>query len=768
MRLLDTETGLFFEVSDPVDVPYAILSHTWDGPNHEQTYQQVCAIQASYQSPSTLRIILSYLGYVTVFMYPPSDLQPIDLPISHLLLYMLPRGRAHLPSIKSTAPLAHLCAHFALLVFACTQLVTTLAHHWAHSCVLTDPRLSRKIRDACACARADGHKYLWIDSCCIDKSSSAELSEAINAMYSWYEIAVICYAYLSDVPASSRGHSFKRSFHYSRWHTRGWTLQELLAPDVVIFLAADWTYLGTKASLAMHLEYRLDIPPLVLIKMVSVQDLCVAEVMSWAGGRETTREEDQAYCLMGLFGVHMPTLYGEGTRAFVRLQEAIRERRPGDASVFAWNYRPEIPGRLMDLEDYTRNPNVTEVSWRYRDRTGRRERRKVDFRSHFALHPANFVVGRGMSGLSPEEYADYLGSPQLVDSGWSLPSLHGAPSPVPYIPLKDLLPLGDEADTSTRPLSSLYLVPLPCTWRERSAKEPGSLVAIVCSDFRRSTELPTASNEPPMHPTHRGPAIVLEPIALHHKNWTKHGLLSSRLVLLTREDLARCRSSIHPDGVFLCDPHRKASHRFTRLLPPRDATRLPTGDAAQAVSVQLAGWTRALLQARGYTITPLEETVEAVPVGGDKDREMRLFGYKLVNEGAMPTLLVQHSLPHTVNLFQVAVKVRVGKLDETVTPVAAGAAAEDADGATSSPRVSWYKWETVVEGTGRAMDVNNLEFDRRERRIVFRTMLRRQGRNVYTLGIEFSVLTQERTSSGVVINIDAESEVSWAPSVEAE
>lgn len=77
MRLLDTETGLFFEVSDPVDVPYAILSHMWDGPNHEQTYQQVCAIQASYQRPSTLQIILSYLGYVAVFTYLPPELQPI-------------------------------------------------------------------------------------------------------------------------------------------------------------------------------------------------------------------------------------------------------------------------------------------------------------------------------------------------------------------------------------------------------------------------------------------------------------------------------------------------------------------------------------------------------------------------------------------------------------------------------------------------------------------------------------------------------------------
>ncbi|EIW53262.1 uncharacterized protein TRAVEDRAFT_82850, partial [Trametes versicolor FP-101664 SS1] len=252
MRLLDTRNGQFHEILNATDQPYAILSHTWDQ-DGEQSFEDLCKIQARYKHPGYVDIYLSYFGQA----------------------------------------------------------------------------------NACACARAEGHKYLWIDSCCLDKSSSAEMSEAINAMYRWYEVAVVCYAYLSDVHSTRRQKNMVGEFFLSQWHTRGWTLQELLAPDHVIFLSASWKYLGTKTSLASVLYRRLGIPPLVLTKFQPVKSVCVAMVMSWATSRVTTREEDRAYCLMGLFGVHMPTLYGEGNRAFVRLQEAIWERTP-DASVFAW------------------------------------------------------------------------------------------------------------------------------------------------------------------------------------------------------------------------------------------------------------------------------------------------------------------------------------------------------------------------------------------------------------------------------------------------
>ena len=200
-------------------------------------------------------------------------------------------------------------------------------------------------------AEERGHKWAWVDTCCIDKSSSADLSEAINSMFRYYALADVCYAYLADVPPLSRptpGRAaassatdsdaptlWLKAFRASAWHTRGWTLQELLAPRVVAFLARDWTPAGTKAGLAPLLESVTRVPVDVLTLERDVADVCVAARMSWAAGRRTTRVEDEAYALMGVFGVNMPTLYGEGRRAFYRLQEEIMKRST-DASLFAW------------------------------------------------------------------------------------------------------------------------------------------------------------------------------------------------------------------------------------------------------------------------------------------------------------------------------------------------------------------------------------------------------------------------------------------------
>jgi hypothetical protein len=182
----------------------------------------------------------------------------------------------------------------------------------------------------------------WIDSCCIDKTSSAELSESINSMFAWYKNAHVCYAYLSDVPGGNRdyetgGLSLYIALEQSRWFTRGWTLQELLAPDWVIVLANDWSELGTKASLATDLTAITGITHLF-----NFEEASVAQKMSWAARRKTTRLEDRAYSMMGLFNVNMPLLYGEGNRAFIRLQLEILSRID-DESIFAWsNPRPEV------------------------------------------------------------------------------------------------------------------------------------------------------------------------------------------------------------------------------------------------------------------------------------------------------------------------------------------------------------------------------------------------------------------------------------------
>ncbi|MCJ1392634.1 hypothetical protein MMC18_005504 [Xylographa bjoerkii] len=204
-----------------------------------------------------------------------------------------------------------------------------------------------KIKSCCARAFADGLDFVWIDTCCIDKTSSAELSEAINSMFEWYRGAQVCYAYLDDVPSSEDDHSADSSaFRKSRWFTRGWTLQELLAPEKMIFFCQDWNVIGTKYALAHEVSSITKINEQYLFNFETAS---VAARMSWASRRETTRPEDKAYSLMGIFKVNMPLLYGEGRKAFYKLQLQILDM-VDDESIFAWTgdtYRETYHGRLL-------------------------------------------------------------------------------------------------------------------------------------------------------------------------------------------------------------------------------------------------------------------------------------------------------------------------------------------------------------------------------------------------------------------------------------
>ncbi|KAH9910730.1 heterokaryon incompatibility protein-domain-containing protein [Epithele typhae] len=206
--------------------------------------------------------------------------------------------------------------------------------------------VSSKIREFCILAADHGYAYAWADTCCIDKSSSAELSEAINSMFRYYSLAGVCYAYLSDVEDTDVK-SDQRAFRNSRWHTRGWTLQELLAPLLLLFLSRDWEILGTKSELAEALERATGIPVSILRFEEEIRDVSVAQRMSWASERVTTRIEDEVYCLMGIFDVNMPMLYGEGRKAFQRLQEEIM-RTSTDTSMFAWG--------LLDIMGFRESP----------------------------------------------------------------------------------------------------------------------------------------------------------------------------------------------------------------------------------------------------------------------------------------------------------------------------------------------------------------------------------------------------------------------------
>ncbi|KAI6110359.1 heterokaryon incompatibility protein-domain-containing protein, partial [Pisolithus thermaeus] len=198
----------------------------------------------------------------------------------------------------------------------------------------------QKIIKSCEQAKQDGYKWMWIDTCCIDKRSSAELSEAINSMYRRYRNAQKCYVYLNDVVESifPTEQDFSR-FGKSNVVLSGWTLQELIAPTEVESFNNSWVSIGTKRDLTSSLEIITRIPEMVLKyeQVLRSTSRCpsVAHIMSWAAHRKTSRMEDRAYSLMGLFGVNMPMLYGEGSKAFQRLQREII-RTSSDYSIFAW------------------------------------------------------------------------------------------------------------------------------------------------------------------------------------------------------------------------------------------------------------------------------------------------------------------------------------------------------------------------------------------------------------------------------------------------
>ncbi|KAH7303331.1 heterokaryon incompatibility protein-domain-containing protein [Stachybotrys elegans] len=196
-----------------------------------------------------------------------------------------------------------------------------------------------KLDKCCAQALKDGLEFVWIDTCCIDKSSSAELSESINSMFSRYKNARFCYAFLNDVlpgDINDKASPCEESFRNSKWFTRGWTLQELLAPSNLRFYSHDWTHIGDKASSISLINNITGIYDAFLMN-ADLSRACIAERMSWASLRKVTRKEDIAYSLLGIFGINMPLLYGEGgENAFIRLQEELI-KSSNDESIFAWH-----------------------------------------------------------------------------------------------------------------------------------------------------------------------------------------------------------------------------------------------------------------------------------------------------------------------------------------------------------------------------------------------------------------------------------------------
>ena len=192
----------------------------------------------------------------------------------------------------------------------------------------------QKIIQTCRIAKSQGLDFTWIDTCCIDKSSSAELTEAINSMFQWYRNAEICCVHLEDLAPAAPINEMSKC----RWYTRGWCLQELLAPSKsrIRFYDANWNCRGSVLSLVHLVAEGSRIPLRVLTGESPLDEYSVAKRMSWAGKRKTTRIEDAAYSLLGIFDVNMPLIYGEGKKAFRRLQEEIVKRN-NDLTIFAWD-----------------------------------------------------------------------------------------------------------------------------------------------------------------------------------------------------------------------------------------------------------------------------------------------------------------------------------------------------------------------------------------------------------------------------------------------
>jgi hypothetical protein len=187
----------------------------------------------------------------------------------------------------------------------------------------------QKIRFCGEQATRDGLRYFWVDTCCINKTDAVELQKSINSMFRWYKNAAKCYVYLSDVSTleveKDSNLDLESALRTAKWFTRGWTLQELLAPSSVEFFSADYKRLGDKLSFE-RLIHEITGIPVEVLQGYDLMKFSADERVSWVAGRETKHEEDMAYSLLGIFGIFLPLIYGEGREnAFRRLREEVNK-----------------------------------------------------------------------------------------------------------------------------------------------------------------------------------------------------------------------------------------------------------------------------------------------------------------------------------------------------------------------------------------------------------------------------------------------------------
>ncbi|GAB7340481.1 hypothetical protein MBLNU457_6905t2 [Dothideomycetes sp. NU457] len=284
-----------------------------------------------------------------------------------------------------------------------------------------------KMFKACLVAKRLGFQWVWIDTCCIDKQSSAELQESINSMWTIYYESAVCLAYLNDLdtwlettPVADGDEAFDEAavvggprdtrLGESEWFKRGWTLQELLAPRKVVFLTSHWLEFGTRDSLSMEISCITKIPQAILQwkndtdREDAIRAYPIATRLSWAAGRQTKRSEDRAYSLLGLFGIHMPLLYGEGHNAFSRLQEEII-KTSGDATILLWK-------DAAFLKPHEPSEN--------------RERIRAESRVLDGVK-SNTLPRMGLFAQSPAEFDNMFAAPEnifeMVEHSWAMTNL---------------------------------------------------------------------------------------------------------------------------------------------------------------------------------------------------------------------------------------------------------------------------------------------------------------------------------------------------------
>ncbi|KAI0827289.1 hypothetical protein BC628DRAFT_164788 [Trametes gibbosa] len=527
-RFLDTATGRFVWIDDPRSVRYAILSHTWrrEAEGGEESYSDIRQLQAEVSED---------------LLNPTAAVAPTALPN------------------------------------------TELGPPSASASILVHPGLSAKIKGICKVAREAGYRLVWVDSACIDKTSSAELSEAINSMYEWYRLADVCYAYLADVldddvPPTTPASAFRRSY----WHRRGWTLQELIAPSRVVFLTGTWRFLGTKIGLASTLQAITGIQFSILVGKDSVSTVSIAKRMSWAATRYTTRVEDEAYSLMGLFGVHMPPIYGEGRKAFLRLQEEIIRTSP-DQSIFAWG-----SSCTLKALDVAQNWNTTSPEG-------------LPEQGLLASSAREYLWARHISPLPPSRFVSLL---RRKTDDLPLPHCvftpHGVRIKLPCIDLtllpevsdaicRPFLRSGHGTSCSVNPSRSHSLALLRCEFSD------GSLIALaLCRPDSQKIEQNSQALAVGSHlscgvPYHRPPY---------------------RVVCLPKDVLPLLLEHLSPiSRIVILRDYPAPAHRPTKVGP------FSPSIFATAAALSIAPWCVDELRALGMSVTPVHFQLQEAPQG---------------------------------------------------------------------------------------------------------------------------------------------------------